>query len=84
MIFDDWRNCRMKVDMAPEAITRRWRKVAELVHVCRALRIKPGSMRPVVGVADDLEGRPQTIGGSDTPARQLEQPDRLAREQPET
>lgn len=74
----------MKVDMSPEAITRRWRKVAELVHVCRALRIKPGSMRPVIGAVHDLEGRAQTIGGSNTPARQLEPPDRQAKEQPET
>jgi hypothetical protein len=50
----------MKVDMAPEAITRRWRKVAELVRVCRALRIKLGSVRPVVGAAYDFEGGPQS------------------------
>jgi hypothetical protein len=73
----------MKVDMAPEAITRRWRKVAELVQVCRALRIQPGPMRPVAGVADDLKGRPRSIAGRDT-LTQVEQPDRLVREQPET
>ena len=43
----------MKVDMSPEAITRRWRKVAELAGVCRSLRIKPGSVRPVVGAEAD-------------------------------
>jgi hypothetical protein len=74
----------MKVDMSPEAITRRWRKVAELVQVCRALRIKPGSVRPVVGAAADVESRPQSIAGSDALARQLEPPERQAREQPET
>ena len=44
----------MKTDMSPEAITRRWRKVAELVRVCRALRIKPSSARPVEGTSDNV------------------------------
>lgn len=31
----------MKVDMSPEAISRRLRQVGELVEACRALRIVP-------------------------------------------
>lgn len=74
----------MNPDMSPQAVGRRLRKVGELVQLCRALRIKPGSVRPVVGAAYDLEGRPRSIGGGDTPARQVEQLDRQAKEQPET
>ncbi len=39
----------MKPDMSPKAVGRRLRKVGELVRLCRALRIKPGSVCPVVG-----------------------------------
>jgi len=116
----------MKPDMSPQAVGRRLRKVGELVQLCRALRIKPGSVRPVVGAlqepesqrndgqgngtdsfdhdspdtalvhgpharpilgvaaAHELESPPRSVGGGDVPARQLEPPDRQAREQPET
>lgn len=41
--------------MSPEAVSRRLRQVGELVEACRALRIKPGSVRPV-GNAASLGG----------------------------
>lgn len=47
------KGCRMKVDMSPEAVGRRLRKVGELVRLCRALRIKPGSVRPVEAANDN-------------------------------
>jgi len=45
----------MKPDMSPEAISRRLRRVGELVEACRTLRIKPGSAYPV-GSATPLGG----------------------------
>jgi hypothetical protein len=42
----------MKPDMSSTAVGRRIRKVGELVRLCRALSIKPGSELPVAKVDD--------------------------------